>query len=415
MQPPEASVSDSSCHPEPLRGQFLPRLGYGQQGLLGILREHGISTTVAPLHFLRDNPELSLLPDADARPSGVVLDPCCQLRLLPWVERPSAFRSLKYGNNPEPYDPEVARLTDDQILGLAVDPLAEARGRGGTLLLTAAHPAGGPGTRGRDLELVLAELGITHFLAEGMHEPPQFAALGVRREIYASIAIHARDLASPGDRAKLAEAYLALGSDGLWVQIEGFHERAPLEQVRNSAAFLAGMRESGKPVVSSGSGQLHLGLLADDFSASIGLAENERFRVPAPWRSTNRNGDRRGRTRMAYHPKLHRSFRVGSEDARTAFAATPCDCDVHNPATPPNGPDVARHAAILRSVQSREALEGERDERREWVLASSTMASWVAADAGLPPEKSSATKAYEALFAGLDAVDGIASGEQAGL
>jgi hypothetical protein len=117
---------------------------------------------------------------------------------------------------------------------------------------------------------------------------------------------------------------------------------------------------------------------------------------------------------MAYHPKLHRSFRVGSEDAHTAFAAAGCECDVHDPTTPPTGLEVARHAAILCSEQAREALGGEREERREWVLASSAMASWAAADAGLSPEKSSATAAFEALFKGLDAVDGIASGGQAG-
>lgn len=412
LPPRDAVPSNVRCHPEPGRGQFLPRLGYRQQGLLGILRERGVTTTVAPLHFLRHNPELSLIPDS--RPSGLVLDPCCQLRLLPWADRPTAFRSLGYGNDPDPYDPETARLTDDQILRLAVDPIAEARGRGGTMLLTTAHPAAGPGTRGRDLELLFAELGIAHFLAEGMREPPQFAAHGLRREIYVSIAIHARDLADRSDRARLAEVYLALEPDGLWVQIEGFHERAPDEQIRKSAAFLAALRESGKSVVSSGAGQLHLGLLAEDFSASIGLAESERFHIPAPWRRTNTNGDRRGRTRMAYNPKLHRSFRVGSADARTAFAAARCECDVHDPATPPDGLDVAKHAAVLRCEQAREALDGERDERREWVLASSAMASWAAADAGLPPEKSSATKAYEALFAGLDAEDGIAAGERAG-
>jgi hypothetical protein len=73
---------------------------------------------------------------------------------------------------------------------------------------------------------------------------------------------------------------------------------------------------------------------------------------------------------------------------------------------------VARHAAILRADQAVEALEGEREERREWVLASSTMASWAAADAGLPPVKASATAAYESLFEGLDAIDGTAAGEQ---
>lgn len=402
-----------SCHPRTGRGQFLPRLGYGQQDLVPILRDRGITTTVVPLHFLHGNPQLSMLP-VD-RPAGLVLDPCCQRRLLPWSERSSSFRSLAFGNDPEPYEPDMARLTDAQILSLSIEPVAAARERGGTLLLTAAHPAGAVGSRGRDIELLLAELGIRHFLAEGMREPPQLSGpLGTPREIYASIAVHARDLASATARRQLADAYQALAADGFWVQIEGFHERAPGDQIRNSAAFLAMLREGGRPVVSAGAGQLHLGLLAEDFPVSIGLGEGERFSVPVAWRKANGRGERRGRTRMAYHPKFHRSFRVGSEDAVTAFAAAPCECGVHPKDGPPGGLDVARHAAILRADQAVEALEGESEERREWVLASSTMASWAAADAGLPLAKASATAASESLFEGLDAIDGTAAGEQTG-
>jgi hypothetical protein len=58
-------------------------------------------------------------------------------------------------------------------------------------------------------------------------------------------------------------------------------------------------------------------------------------------------------------------------------------------------------------------LEGERADRREWLLASSTIASWAAADAGIAAEKASATPSYEALFAGLDAGLDAAVGEQA--
>jgi hypothetical protein len=369
-----------------------------------------VKTTVAPLYFLRDNPELSLLPSG--RQMGTVLDPFTQLRQKAWAERPAAFRALSFGNDPEPYDPDTARLSDEALLRLAVDPINEARGRGGTLLLTSFHRAGLPGTRGRDIELLLAELGVAHFHQEGMREPPPFAAVEVPREIYATIAIHTRDLASPSARAALAEAYLEIEADGYWVKIEGFHERSGSEQIRSGGAFLSALREGGKPVVSCGCGQLHLGLLVEDFAASIGLAEGERFRVPEAWRKDDKDQKRRGRTRMAYHPKFHRSFRVGSEDARRAFEAAPCECDCHPASTPPNGLAVAKHAALLRAAQAGEALEGERADRREWLLASSTMASWAAADAGIAAEKASATPSYEALFAGLDAGLDAAVGEQ---
>lgn len=412
LVPEQAELPDDlpAPHPAPERGQFLPRLGYGQQGLVALLEAQGIRTTVAPLYFLRDNPELTLIPSGQRM--GTVLDPCTQLRQVAWAERPSAFRALSFGNDPEPYEPDSAQLSDEELLRLAVDPIDEARGRGGTLLLTTFHRAGGVGTRGRDIELLLAELGIAHFLSEGMREPPPFAAVDVAREIYVAVAVHVRDLSSPAARVSLAEAYLALDPDGFWVKIEGFHEKCSPEQIRNGASFLSALREGGKAVVSCGAGQLHLGLLAEDFSASIGLAENERFRVPAPWRKANKEGQRRGRRRMAYHPKFHRSFRVDTEDALKAFAAAPCECELHLSSTPPDGGKVARHAAILRTDQAREALDGEREDRREWVLASSTMASWAAADANLRPEKSSSTGSYEALFAGLDAAREVAAGEQ---
>lgn len=410
---PESAGDLPPPHPEPGKGQFLPRLGYGQQGLVGLLEERGIRTTAVPLYFLRDNPELTLLPSG--RQMGTALDPCTQLRQVAWAERPSAFRALSFGNDAEPYEPDTARLSDEQLLRLAIDPINEARGRGGTLLLTTFHRAGGVGTRGRDIELLLAELGIAHFLSEGMREPPAFATVNVAREIYVAVAVHTRDLASPSARAALADVYLALEPHGFWVKIEGFHERSSSEQIRNGASFLSALREGGKPVVSCGSGQLHLGLLADDFSVSIGLAENERFRVPAPWRKTNNEGEARGRTRMAYHSKFHRSFRVGTDDARKAFTAAPCDCELHVASVPPSGFKVAQHSAILRAEQAREAVEGAREDRREWVLASSTMATWAVADAELPPEKFSATASYEALFDGLDAGGDVAAGEQANL
>lgn len=411
MESPDQVESVASPHPQSGRGQFLPRLSYGQQGLAGLLLDRGIETTVTPLYYLRDNPELSLVPSG--RPVGTVLDPCTQIRRKPWAERPTAFRALGFGNDPEPYDPESARLTDEEILRVAIEPLDLARSSGGTLLLSTFHGAGPVGTRGRTLELLFAELGIAHFRNEGMAEPPPFAAVGVPRELYATIAIHVTDLMSPSSRAALADAYLALEADGLWVKIEGFHERASTDRVRAGGAFLSALREGGGSIVSCGSGQLHLGLLADDIPASIGLAESERFRIPSTWPKKSKENGGRGRTRMAYHPKFHRSFRVGSEDADKAFSAAPCECDLHAAGEPPAGLVVAQHAAILRADQAREALDGERADRREWLFASSTKASWAAADAGIPPEKASALRSYEALFAGLDAGLDTAIGEQA--
>lgn len=400
-----------SPHPKANRGQFLPLLGQGQQGLVPVLQERGVRTTVAPLYFLAHNPELSLLPSN--REMGSLLDPYTHLRHKAWAERPRAFREFSFGNEPEPYDPETARFEDAEILSLAIDPIDAARSRGGTLLQTTYHLAGPIGTRGRSIELLLARLGVEQFRREGMEEPPPFAAVNVRREIYVTIAVRSADLRSPTARNALAEAYLSIPCDGYIVKIEGFHERASVGTVRAGGAFFGALREGGRPLVSSGAGQLHLAMLADEISASIGIAENERFSVPSTWPKKPKDGKRKGRTRMAYLSRFHDSFRVNSEDAKRAFALGGCDCGVHPAGLPPDGAQVAQHSAILRAQQAAEALEGEREERREWLFGSSIMATWALADAQISGARRSPAPKYEALFDGLDARDDLAApGEQ---
>jgi hypothetical protein len=276
--------------------------------------------------------------------------------------------------------------------------------------------AGPIGTRGRDIELLLAKLAVDYFRRDRIDEPPPFAAVNVRREIYATIAVRLGDLMSPAARAALAETYLNIGSDGLWVKIEGFHERASLDGIRAGAAFLAALREGGAPVVSCGSGQLHLGLLSDDISASIGVGESERFVIPATWPAKKKGDERKGRARTVYHSKFHRSFRVGSKEAIRAFKAAPCECGMHKADEPPSGGELAQHAAVLRASQACEALDGAPEDRREWLLASAAKASWATDDAGLSGDPTGTLRRYEALFEGLEASSDLAApGEQAEL
>jgi hypothetical protein len=408
-----STKNDSPLHPRPDRPLFLPRLSHGQQGLVSLLAARGVRSTVAPLYYLQHNPELSLLPYRQAM--GTVLDPCTQLRQKPWAERAEAFRALPFGNDAEAYVPNTARLTDDGLRDLAITPIDVQRGRGATLMLTTFHLAGAIGTRGRDVELLLAEVGIEHFRNQHIAEPPPFATVDIPREIYATLAVNIADLRSPRAREALADAYLRLGADGLWVKIAGFHERASLIAIRNAGAFLGALREAGTPIVSCGPGQLHLGLLTDDISASIGLGESERFVVPSTWAKKGKKGGPKGRTRMTYHPKYHWSFRIGSEEANRAFGQAGCECGLHAPTKPPTGHVVAQHAAVLRAEQAAEALDGEREDRREWLLASSTVASWTAADADVIDKHTSVSR-YQALFDGLDAGgDDAAIGEQSEL
>jgi hypothetical protein len=355
--------------------------------------------TVSPLYFMAHNPELALFSTGD-EPMGLALDPSTHLRQLPRERRAAAFRALPFGDDSQAFDPDHDGISDAQFAALATVPLELERVRGATLMLNAFHLTGAMGSRGRELDLRLAQAAIAHFRQQRMDEPPEQAIVGVRREIFATLAVRREVLRSPHELRRLADAYLALDADGFWAKIERFDERAPRADIRAAGRLLAMLGEDERAVVSCGPGQLHLGLLVNDISTSVGLAESERFRFPAhrekaEWR-------RGGRSRTAYHPRYLRSFAVGGQGAARAFQGSPCRCGAHGDGQPPNGPQVDEHAAIVRAVEAREALAGETVERREWLLATAAMASHLAHDVGVDFTPS---VVYEALFDGIDGAD----------
>lgn len=381
---------------------FVPRLGYEQQRLLPMLERAGVRITASPLYYMAANPELALFTGGPHQ-LALVLDPCAHHRQMPFAKRSASFRALPYGGAPGVFDPEHDAISAEQFAHLATRPLELQRNRGATLMLTCAHLVGPVGTRGRELDLRLARAAIAHFRAQRMDEPPAYAANPMPREIYAALAIRVGDLRSPAARQALADAYLTLAADGFWLKIEGFDERASRLDIRCAGALLAAFRDGGRPVVADQAGQLHLGLLADGISASIGLAEGEHFRFPTDWKTqVTDNGQQLGRQRSAYHPKLLRSYRVGGQAAIRAFRESPCRCGEHPQTQPPDGATVEAHAAALRCAQAREALDGDTADRREWLLAAAALASHIAHDAGVDPVP---PIVFEELFAGLDRTD----------
>jgi hypothetical protein len=225
-----------------------------------------------------------------------------------------------------------------------------------------------------------------------MEEPPELALNRMRREIYATIAIDVGALCSAAVRAALCEAYLALPADGYWVKLAGFDERAARADIRAGGAFLADLRDGGRPVLCDQPGQLHLALLADGLSTAIGIAEGERFRFPTNWPGADADQPRPGRRRSAYHAKLLRAYLVGGEAAARAFAEAACPCGHHSQHQPPDGQTVEAHAAAVRCAQAREALNGELEDRREWLLATAAMATHIAHDAAWTTSSLSSSK-----------------------
>ncbi len=389
---------DPPLHPQRDHPQLLPRLSYGQQALVPLLAQGGARTLIASLYYADAQAELALMP-AHHR-LGLVLDPSTHLREVPFAERSPVFRRHQFGANANAFEPDRTAISEKELLALATDPIDMQRVGGATLMLSSYHVAGRTGTRGRELELLLAQAAIAHFRSERMDQPPEHATVDVRRELYAALAVRVEDLLDRTERERLANAYLELSADGTWVKLLGFHEAASREHVRAGAAFLRELSADARPIVCDGAGQLHLAALTAGVSASCGIGDGERFRHPSDWRQRTSNGKSTGRVRSAYHATLMRSFKVNSRHARAAFASARCRCGQHPPSEPPSNSRAGAHAAVVRMRGGRDALDGEREERREWLLAAAAQATWAADDAGLPP--SSGLASFAAFFEGWD-------------
>lgn len=362
-------------HPHSGRASLVPRLGHGQQRLLSSLTRQGSKITVSPLHFMGHNRELALFA---SKTLGLVLDPETHLRQLPASHRGDAYRKQLYGGGTA-FRPEQDPISSDELIELAQAPIDAQRAYGATLLLTTYHLCGGIGSRGRELDLKLAQAGVEHFAAERIDQPAEHAAVGVSRELYAGIALREGALDSPMGIIGLADAYAELDVSGYWVRIEGFAERASESRLHAAGALLGALSATGRSVVVCGPGALHLALLVADICSSVGLGEAERFAVPDASRP-RRSGPR---TRNAYHPAFMRSFQVGGRPARAAFASSHCRCRLHRRDSCPEGGTADEHNAIVRVIEEREALEGTAAERREWLRVAALMASRQAEDIGI--------------------------------
>jgi hypothetical protein len=386
------SHGELRLHPEPGFPRFIPRLGHRQERLGPILAREGTTMTVSPLYYMGHNPELSLF-TGFSPPLGLALDPHTHLRQLPYSRRAPAFRSIGYGASRTAFDPESSNLSEQEYADLVTQPLDLARSRGATMLLAGYHLTGAVGERGRTLDLQIAGHAIDHFRRQRMDEPPELALVPIRREIYVVIALQGKLLESPGASRRLAEAYLSLEADGYWVKIEGLNERSSRSMIRAAGSFFRLLGEDGRPIVSDGAGHLHVALLASEVSTSIGLGESERFAMPKP-----RDDWSGGRRRSIYHERYLRSF-IAGDGASRAFASSPCRCGRHRPDELPTGQAIEEHVAVVRAREAADALDGDVEDRREWLLANAAMAYLLARDAGVD---CTPHVVFEAFFDGFD-------------
>lgn len=369
------SNSVHQLHPRAGAGDFIPFLGHQQQHLLAGLAERSVTTTASPLHYMAHNRELALFSSAES-PLGLALDPMTHRRQLPPSVRGKAYRAQAHGDGPA-FDPDRDRLTLTQRRSLATGPIELQRRHGASLLITSHHLCGPCGTRGRTLDLNLAQDGIDHFASERMDRPPEHAAVRTTREIYVGLAVNEDVLRSPAQLLRLVDAYSQLDADGYWVKLAGFTHSGARAVLRRGGQLLGALSEAGRPVVCSGAGSLHSALLVADISSSIGLGEAETFSVPNL--SSRRHEGPRGR--LIYHPTYVRSFRADREPVTRAFAASRCRCHEHPSKQAPHGGTVDKHNVIVRVTEAEEARSGSVGERREWLRALTAMASHFAIDA----------------------------------
>jgi hypothetical protein len=380
-------------HPRAGRGSLVAWLGHGQQRLLALLEQEGVTCTASPLHFMRHNRELALFA-APAGRMGLALDPMTPWRQLPLSHRGNAFRAQPFGND-APFQPGLDRLDADDLLRLAESPIDGQRAHGATLLVTTYHLCGDVDSRGRQLDLELARIGVEHFWAERMDQPPLHAAVATPRELYAALAVERDVVSAPASVERLANAYAGLDVDGYWIRIERFSERGPRRELEGAAALLGALADTGRPVVCCGAGALHLALLVSDISSCVGFGEREHFTMP----DTSRSRPEGPRLRTAYHSGFLRSFQPGAAPAVRAFQVAPCRCGRHPKRLAPQGGAVDEHGVLVRAREAREAVEGTAEERREWLRATSAMASHLGHDAGVD------VVPYATLAAVLDGVD----------
>jgi hypothetical protein len=366
--------------------RFIPRLSRGDRALL---EEFPGGTIAKPL--LQASADAQLVLDARSAPSRrVVLEPQGWRNELPRLDRHAEFNSMRGVSLAGELDPATLRSARASALIQYTESfiLAEEE-RGSDALVLPSHVAGGHGEARREGELRLAEAGVAVVRRGG------YSTRGDRQKpLLVGITIDVTALASPHEGVMVARSYAEIGGDGYWVQPMKLNDTTPATTVSRAAAFLFALEElSGRPVFAVDCKNLTWPFLAAGLSgACIGVGEREQFDGPQSTSTV-----RRGFKPTVVHPRLLRSFQVGSAQALKAFGDYPCECGVHEPEQmPTEKPDIRRHALRVRLRMAREATGAQGVAAvRTWLKD----AGWAAAELGLDQP---ASAAYEAVFNAAD-------------
>lgn len=207
------------------------------------------------------------------------------------------------------------------------------------------------GSHGRDQELRVARATVAAWAArQGWRPPPQYPDAR-QRELYASIVVQGRDVddATPS----LISAYAGLDVAGYWLVV--MNAGRSKTQIAAVARLALGLqRRSGRPVVVTGIGDVHLALLASGVAAVCAGLHGMRPTFP-PEQIDNPD---EGVAVHVFHPAILSSLPLGERYAparQRLFQRRPCPYGAH----PASEPPVGRAATIAhnRYQLQHEALE----------------------------------------------------------
>jgi hypothetical protein len=379
-------MTNSSSHLASGASQLIPKLGFRQERLIGLLAKLDVVLASAAL----SQAPPPALPLSGQRLTAFLFDPETPNLQLPVHERGKRFTDLPYGRLPQ-IRSSAARLDEAKLLHYVQLVLAAQLEAGASVLVSPYHFVRAADT-GRQMDLQLARLATSIFEDQGMAEPRWSGeSEAPPRQLLAGLMLDVRELRVGAHVEFLLRSYAGLEVDGYLVRLVGLHEAAENADVGNGARLLRMLElRSGRPVVADSPGNLALPLLAGGLSAvSLGIVWGERVRAPTPMSSQIDENGRRRRygKRHIYHPRFLRSFESNGKNAVSAFRLEHCDCGEHEEHRPPTGGEIDRHTSVARVVQAAELTEGTVEERAQNLRSLLSAATWAAAEADVPTPK----------------------------
>jgi hypothetical protein len=297
-----------------------------------------------------------LVADLLSPPMGRLLWPMCFENHRDPAGRRSGFDALELPFASSAYKTK-SRLSAAESEAYVQAVLAAQAERGATIVLTPAHHVRRVGSNGRENDLDMAERSRAIFDEEQLVFPAPDDPWQLPRRLFAHI-LAPLDAITDSSGHELLARYAAADVDGYVVGLARFDERTPTDDVYAAAWWLGELqRRTGRPVVTQGSGNLHLAFGREGLAGAC-VRTDAAPRLPWPAGPSNKPTKR---VQRVFHPTALAEVSTDPPRDQTVsvadvlFRERPCDCGWHEPAEPPTGLERAPHTLACRLRLWREA------------------------------------------------------------